>query len=103
LTRRGPEGLAVAKEACAVLVPVAGPEGIQWVPEEELTQDELSTIGAHHNAISAFLSERDTKGKQLKPFEGVEVHGIPLITDRMRILDLDDEDRMTFENFYEVP
>ena len=103
LTRRGSEGLAVAKEASAVLVPVAGPEGIQWVPEEELTEDELSTIGAHHNAISAFLSERDPKGKKLGPFEGVEVHGIPLITDRMRILDLDDDDQMTFENFYEVP
>ncbi len=103
LTRRGPEGLAVAKEASAVPVPVAGPEGIQWVPEEELTQEELSTIGAHHNAISAFLSERDPKGEKLAAFRGVEVNGIPLITDRMRILDLDDQDQMTFENFYEVP
>jgi len=103
VTGRGSESPGDVKEVSAMHVPVAGPEGIQWVPEEELTQEELSTIGAHHNAISAFLSERDPKGKKLAPFEGVEVHDIPLITDRMKILDLDDQDRMTFENFYEVP
>lgn len=82
-------------------VPIAGPDGIVWVPTDELTEDELSTIGAHHNAIAAFLSERDAKGKQVANFKGKVVHGVPLVTDRMAILDLDDADRLTFETFYE--
>lgn len=81
-------------------VPIAGPEGLVWVSEDELTEDELSTISAHHNAIGAFLLGKDPHGQQLAQF-GKEVHGVHLVTDRLTITELDEDDLLTFERFYD--
>jgi len=85
-------------------VPIAGPEGLVWVDRNELTDDEASIVSRHHNAIGALLSPgRDPSGRGLAEFEGKLIHGVPLITDRLKISDLDDDDMLTFERFYESP
>lgn len=83
-------------------VPIAGPEGLVWVSEDELTEEELSLLGVHHNAIGAFLSGKDPLGLQLVPLQDRKIHDVQLVTDRLTISDLDDDDLLTFENFYEV-
>ena len=82
-------------------VPIAGPDGIVWVPEGELTEAELSLAGSHHNAIQAFLSGADPDGTALARVEGESIHNVPLVTDRDRVLELDEDDLLTFEQFYE--
>jgi hypothetical protein len=94
-------------------VPIAGPDGIVWVGEEKLTEAQLSMVGKHHNAIQAYLSGADPEGKALASMEGrsISLEGrsvegqslpdVPLITDLGRILELDENDLLTFEQFYE--
>jgi len=102
IRRLGKEGRLNFEYPPPRLVPIAGPEGLVLVDEDELTEDELSMIGRHHSAIGAFLSEKDPRGLGLAPFKGDVVHGVPLVTDRLTISDLDDDDLLTFESFYEV-
>lgn len=83
-------------------IPIAGPDGLVGVDEDSLTADERSRVGAHHNAIDAFTGGRDPKGLGLAQFEGDVIGGVELVTDLERILDLDEDDKLTFENFYEV-
>jgi hypothetical protein len=82
-------------------VPIAGNEGIQWISETQLSKDDLSLIGSHQNAVQGFLAGRDPDGAGLASYAGRSVNGIPLITDLDRILELDNDDLLTFEQFYE--
>jgi hypothetical protein len=83
-------------------IPIAGPDGLVWVDEDSLTADEVSRAGRHHAAIGAVTDGRDPRGFGLAEFEGDVIGGVQLITDAERILDLDEEDKLTFENFYEA-
>jgi hypothetical protein len=83
-------------------IPIAGPDGLVWVDEDSLTADEVSRAGQHHAAIEALTGGRDPKGLGLAEFEGDVIGRVELITDPERILDLDEHDKLTFENFYEV-
>jgi len=82
-------------------VPIAGPEGIVRVPEDQLSDDELSTIGAHHNAIGSFLAHTPEADKKVAEFEGVEVAGVQLLTDLDRIEELAADHQLDIEEFYE--
>ncbi|MEX2274884.1 MAG: hypothetical protein WEA10_04885 [Actinomycetota bacterium] len=84
-------------------VPVPGWDGIVSVPEEGLTKQELSLLGTIHNHIGAFLSGADREGKAIRGHEGTVVGGIAIVTDLDRIEDLDAEDRLSFEAFYDPP
>jgi hypothetical protein len=84
-------------------VPVAGPDGVEWVDEAGLTEAQLSILGGHLGAIGSYLADatRET-AERVGQFQGIVIAGIPLVTDLDRIQELADEGPgFDIEQFYE--
>lgn len=81
-------------------VPIAGDEGNVWVPEGNLSDEELSVIGAHRDAIGAFLSHDPEGARRVAEHEGTVVAGVALVTDLDRIEELGAENRFDIDEFY---
>jgi hypothetical protein len=82
-------------------VPIVGPDGNVWVPREDLTDEELSMVGAHRHAIGLALGGEAEGIFRLTEFENRVVAGVPLVTDLGQLEDIDEAQRLDIEEFYE--
>ena len=79
-------------------IPVITPNGLIWVPVEELEPWERSTSASHVNHVTIALGTGDFD--RLRDFEGVRLGGLPLVTDPGTIEELDDRGELGFDQFY---
>ena len=79
-------------------VPVPGRDGLWPVPAEDLTSQELSTLGAYLNSVQKVLANRDPWAAT--EFEGVTIAGISLPTDPDEIEQLAFEGEFDIDEFY---
>jgi hypothetical protein len=83
-------------------VPVAGPDGVEWVDEDELSPEELSILGGHLAAIGSFLADATPEtAERVEQFDGIVIAGNTLVTDLDRIEELAAEGQLEIEQFYE--
>ena len=75
-------------------VAVPGRDGLWRVPAEDLTSEELSTLGSYLNAVQKVLANRDPLAAT--EFEGETIAGISLPTDP------DDLERLAFEGEFDI-
>jgi hypothetical protein len=81
-------------------VPIAGWDGIVWVPEEQLTSEEVSEVGSHLNTIGAYLAGDYERVEQSPDFEGRVIAGVELVSDWDRIDELGAEHKLDIDEFY---
>jgi hypothetical protein len=84
----------------ATTVPVPGHDGLWRVSVDELTSEELSTLGSYFNAVRKVLSNRDPWAAT--EFEGKVIGGIELPTDPNDIEQLAFEGEFDIDEFYTI-
>jgi hypothetical protein len=84
-------------------VPAVGPEGVEWLAADSLSELDRSTLGSHLNDIGRFLATADIG--YLIEYEGLVIGGIPLLTDPDLIEQYAETGELEIEKFYmpEVP
>lgn len=85
----------------ASYLPVVTPDGIMWVPADELERHERSAAATHLNYITQALATGDYS--QLDEFRGVQLGGLPLATDPDTLENLDDRGELALDTFYWDP
>ena len=79
-------------------VSVPGRDGLWRVPADDLTPQELSTLGSYLNAVQKVLANRDPWAAT--EFEGETIAGISLPTDPDEIEQLAFEGEFDIDQFY---
>jgi hypothetical protein len=79
-------------------IPVITPDGVIWVPADDLEAQERSVDASHVNSVTLSLETGDFD--RMRDFEGVRLGGLALVTDQQDIEDLDDRGELGFSQFY---
>src|SRR5262249_51256007 len=97
MTARRPLGAGALAVGGVMEIPIVGEDEVHWVPEEEVSQEDLSSSGSPLNALQrVFEGDRAA----LAPFKGRSAHGIPLLSDAQRAVQKWIDGEIDITDFY---